>query len=623
MSTHRALAGAVLVTLGGGLTAGLALLGAGGARAATATAATAARVTPAPTCVPAALNRSALIPGTSVAVSPLPGSRSASASTQLSFLGVAPSALAGISVRGSSSGAHPGTLRPYSQGDGASFLPRTGFVAGERVTVKGRVRSGSRATRFTYVFAVAWSSPIAHLPPGRQSAGTAGQVQHFHSRADLQPPAITVATSAPQVAPGDIFTSPYSGPGQDGPMVFDNRGALVWFKPLASGTEATNLQVQQLDGKPVLTWWQGYIQPAGFGEGVVVIDDAAYRQLEVLHAGNGYPADLHDFQIGPQDTALMSVFSPIHCNLSAVGGAVNGIVTDSIWQEVDLRTGLVRREWHSLDHVAMSASYQSSSSSGSFPFDFFHLNSLQPQANGTLLISGRNTWALYVVDPHTGQITSTVGGKGTSVKMGPGTATAWQHDARTLPDGSISVFDNGAVPKVHPYSRVVVEKVDPASGSVVLERQYTHNAALLSGSQGDAQPQPNGDEFVGWGASPYFTEYTAAGQVVFDAYMPPGDESYRALRFAWDGRPTTAPALSIARSGHTGIAYASWNGATDVAAWQLLAGSSASRLAPVGGAPRSGFETAIGVPATAGPYLAVHALAADGSVLGTSAATKG
>jgi hypothetical protein len=230
---------------------------------------------------------------------------------------------------------------------------------------------------------------------------------------------------------------------------------------------------------------------------------------------------------------------------------------------------------------------------------------------------------MYMVDLHTGQVIATVGGKGTTVKMTPGTATAWQHDALMSPDGSISVFDNGAVPKVHTYSRAIVERIDPATGTMVLEHEYTHNAALVSGSQGDAQPLPNGDEFVGWGAVPYFTEYTPDGQVLFDAYLPPGDQSYRGLRFAWDGRPATLPMLSIAGAGRARVAYASWNGSTDVAAWQLLAGTSATALAPVGGAPRSNFETAIAVPAVAGPYLAVQALAADGSVLGTSAAAKG
>ena len=73
-----------------------------------------------------------------------------------------------------------------------------------------------------------------------------------------------------------------------------------------------------------------------------------------MHAGNGYLADLHEFHITPQGTALLTVFDPIDCNLSSVGGPSGGAVTDSSFQEIDLKTGLVRREWNSLDHVGLS-----------------------------------------------------------------------------------------------------------------------------------------------------------------------------------------------------------------------------------------------------------------------------
>ena len=75
-----------------------------------------------------------------------------------------------------------------------------------------------------------------------------------------------------------MFAAPYAGPGASGPMIFDDAGSLVWFHPLPPGTEAANLQVQQLVGKPVLTWWQGYIPPQGFGEGEEVIADSSYRR---------------------------------------------------------------------------------------------------------------------------------------------------------------------------------------------------------------------------------------------------------------------------------------------------------------------------------------------------------
>jgi hypothetical protein len=450
-------------------------------------------------------------------------------------------------------------------------------------------------------------------------------VQHFISRPDLEPPVIVVNQTSPQSAPGDIFSAPYSGPGASGPMIFDEDGNLVWFHPLPAGTEATNLQVQQYNGQPVLTWWQGYIPPQGFGEGEEIIDNSSYQQIGVVHAGNGYTADLHDFHITPQGTALITVFAPIYCGLSAVGGPTGGAVTDSIIQEVDLRTGLVRREWHSLDHVSFAESYSSpSGTSTQWPFDYFHINSIDQQADGTTLISSRNTWALYELNTDTGQVFSQIGGRHSSVKLAANASTAFQHDATALENGTISVFDNGALPKVHPQSRGLVIAINHQRDTGTVVAQYEHPTPLSSGSEGNVQPQGNGDMFVGWGAEPYFSEFSATGQLLFDAHMHGSYQSYRAYRFPWTGTPAEAPAIAVSAPSASGVptVYASWNGDTQTASWSVLAGPSAQQLAPVSGAARSGFETAIGMPA-AEPYVEVQALGGSGAVLGVSQVVKG
>jgi hypothetical protein len=562
-----------------------------------------------------------------VTVSPLSGSRDASPSTQISFLGVPAAALSVLSVTGSRSGVHSGHLVPYRskigrQGAGASFLPDRPFTEGERVTVRARVRAHGRPQTLLDVFAIATQDAITTTPEAIHP-GAAGEVQSFRSRPDLQPPLLSITANSTAVEPGEMFVAPYSGPGQAGPMILDQSGGLVWFKGLPRYTSATNFRVQEYAGKPVLTWWQGDISVHGFGRGEGVIADSSYTDIAHVKAGNGDQADLHELQLTPGGTALITAYDPILCNLTSVGGPAYGAVTDGVVQEIDVKTGLVMYEWTSLDHVALSESYANSkSSSRPWPFDFFHINSINLDQDGSLLISARNTWAIYDINGASGQIAWRLGGKQSSFKEGPGTGTAFQHDPRQLPNGLISLFDNGASPTVHPQSRGIVLSLDPQSGTATLVSQFLHTPPLIADSQGNIQALGNGDWFVGWGQEPDFSEFSAAGALLLDAHFPVHEQSYRSFRFAWTGTPAHPPVFAFTPGAPgSGIVYASWNGATQVATWRVLAGAHAAALKAVAEAPRAGFETSIQLPTpTAGPYLAVQALDAAGRVIGTSTA---
>jgi hypothetical protein len=578
--------------------------------------------TSAPACAPSTLNTSALLDG-AITVSPLPGSRDATPQTEISFLGVPADELSAVTVSGSRTGPHSGRLAAYSQGDGASFLPSKPFAEGELVTVRARLRSGATVQPLFDQFAIAHQDPISSTPETIY-AGSPSEIQGFRSRPDLHPPVLTVTADSPAVAPGDELVAPYDGPGQSGPMILEPNGGLIWFKALAHGTSATNLQVQQYAGQPVLTWWQGDISIHGFGLGEDVIANGAYEDIGHVRAGNGLRADLHDFQLTPAGTALITAYNPIYCDLSGVGGASYGAVTDALLQEIDVRTGLVMFQWTSVDHVALTESYALAANSRTdWPFDFFHINSIDLAQDGSLIVSARNTWTVYDIDGATGQIVWQLGGKHSSFTMGPGAATAWQHDPRELSPGAFSIFDNGASPEVHSQSRGIVVSVNPRQHTATLVNQFTHDPApLLADSQGDMQALPNGDWFIGWGQIPDFSELSPTGQLLFDAHFPPGDQSYRDFRFAWTGTPAHPPAFAV-RAGVGGAAstvYASWNGATQVASWRVLAGSSVTHMSVVAQGARTGFETAIPLPAgtAVGSYVTVRALDASGHVLGTA-----
>jgi hypothetical protein len=573
-------------------------------------------------CVPSKPNNSAILGG-SVTVSPLPGSRDASPRTQISFLGVSPRALRVTSVVGSRTRSHHGRLLAYSQGDGASFVPSKPFAENEQVTVRAQLLRGSKRVAIIDRFATERRDPINTKPEVAHPVGTVG-VQSYVSRPDLHPPAVTVSAQSGAAAPGDVFIAPYSGPGQAGPMILDPAGNLLWFKPLPTNVSATNFQVQEYLGRRALTWWQGNISIHGFGLGTDVIADGTYTEVAHVSAGNGYAADLHEFQLTPKGTALITAYDPELCDISSVGGAHNGAVTNGVLQEIDIKTGLVRFQWTSLGHVPLAESYElARKASLEWPFDYFHINSIDQEPDGSLLVSSRNTWTTYDIEPRSGTVVWRLGGKHSSFTLGQGVGTAWQHDSRLLPDGTVSIFDNGSSPSVHHQSRGVVVGLNPQQRTATLVSQFTRPAPIVAESQGNMQELENGDWFVGWGQVSDFSEFSAGGALLFDAHMPAHVQSYRAFRLPWQATPTQPPEFSLqAGAGGARTLYASWNGATGVVSWRVLAGPSAAGLQPLAQVPRSGFETPIALPALApGWFVTVQALDAGGAVIGTAAAS--
>jgi hypothetical protein len=402
-------------------------------------------------------------------------------------------------------------------------------------------------------------------------------------------------------------------------MILDGAGRLVWFKSIPKGERAGDLRVQRYQGRPVLTWWQDPYVSEGRRDGAVVIADSSYRTIKVVRAGNGFQPDLHAFQIAKRDTAIFTVFDAVRCNLSHYGGPANGAVADTVLQDIDLKTGLVRYEWHALDHVSMSDSYVPMEKNGtqSSPWDWFHINVAAEHGN-RLLVDSRNTWAAYFVDPRTGKVIWRLGGKKSSFRMGREARPAWQHDLRVDPSGTVSFFDNGATPAVHRQSRVIALRLDTSSMTASLVSSFVHPKPLVSPSQGDFQPLPDGNWFVGWGQEPYLSEYSATGSLLFDAHMPKAYQTYTALKYPWNATPPGRPKVVLTRGpGAEHLLHVSWNGSTATTSWRVLGSISSAAPKPLRTVARSGFETTIAVPAAA-RALEVQALDDSGRVLGSS-----
>jgi hypothetical protein len=163
-----------------------------------------------------------------------------------------------------------------------------------------------------------------------------------------------------------------------------------------------------------------------------------------------------------------------------------------------------------------------------------------------------------------------------------------------------------------------VLKLDMQTKTATLTHQYGQSEGISADYMGDTQPLADGNVFVGWGAEPYLSEFSRSGKLLFEGEFPRPDLSYRTTLEPWVGEPLGSP-VGAARGGGDGqtTVYASWNGATGVASWRVLAGGASGHLSAVTQAVRTGFETAI--PMRRGyASFEVQALDAAGRVIGTS-----
>lgn len=457
------------------------------------------------------------------------------------------------------------------------------------------------------------------------AAPAASAAQEFLTRPDLTPTRITVTQKATSTAPGLVFTAPKNGGTQRGSMIFDNTGSMIWFRPAAKGKSVIDTRRATLDGRPVITFWEGNgLRGYGFGETVIL--DANYHEIARVSPGGKKQMDFHEFTITPRNTALLISYKPVRGSTTAVkGGARNDLIMRNLIQEVDIKTNRVLWEWDATKAISPAESYQAIPARPEVAYDYVHANSVTEDTDGNLLVSSRHMHTVYKVDKATKKVIWKLGGKKSSFEMGEGARFRWQHDAHRRADGTISVFDNasddlGDLKARKTESRGLRLRLDEAKRTATLAAEYENPTPQLNNTQGNMQELPGGNQFVGWGGvGNNVSEFSADGRQVFEAkYESRMTESYRAYRYEWTAQPTTPPKAIARRSGRSTAVRVSWNGATTVAAWRVMGGASAGALQPRQVLGRHGFETLLRY-GVADRVVVVQALDAGGNVLNQSA----
>lgn len=349
-----------------------------------------------------------------------------------------------------------------------------------------------------------------------------------------------------------------------------------------------------------------------------------------------YTGDLHEFRISDDDTALMTIYHKIPVDMSHYGMA-HGWIFDSIFQEVNLTTGELIFEWRASEHYEISESLaplgSGEGATAGAAFDFFHINSIDKDANGDYLVSSRYMCAVAAINHTDGSILWQLGGEKNSfedLSGGAATDMTWNHHAAWYENTTLTVFDNGSNgrQKSAKFSRGLMIDLDLDAMTAKLRHAYVSPDRVLSPSQGSVQVLPNDNVLVGWGHTPAFTEYSMDGEVLCDTHIAPlhfsvfgWAKNYRTFKYSWVGRPSAPP--DVAMRPRQSALYVSWNGATEVASWMLQSAASPDgEFANHQTVEKKGFETRLDVPGGTRQYVRAVALDADGKELGASPAVS-
>ncbi|MFA9400786.1 MAG: arylsulfotransferase family protein [Acidobacteriota bacterium] len=572
-----------------------------------------------------------------VSVFPAPKTQVASDDTGFSFRGIKPKNMGPIEVRDRDGNRIGGKRLAHSDGKGVSFIPNGKFEPGEKVRVKTKrgimlAKNGNfwvRIGRF-------YGNDDEQAPPG-----TPPVTDGLKSRPELKPVGLEVSVNKPEASKDKVFFAPKRG----GLTIADKSGRVRWFRPAGfggKGTQVYNFQTQTYRDRPVLTYWKGASTGRGFSQrGDNEILNNKYKKIATANPGNGYGANIHEFELTGRDTALVQAYRGVKYDLTPVGGPADGKIMDNIIQEVDIKTGAVLWEWHAVGNVGIKSSQTAPPEDGAV-WDYFHTNAVKADGKG-ILVSGRRQSTVYRINRDNARVMWRLRGDGvkpktSDFKIAPGAEWGYQHDMERLPNGDISLFDNGQdrpttnVPVINEESSVLVLRLSGKGNNrkASLVKRYTHKpdhdagshgpGPLLAETQGSARLLENGNWFAGWGQVLQMTEFAPGGEIVWDATFPSTGQntnSYRSFAAPWNGKPTDRPSIASEADGDGAKVYVSWNGSTKVQSWKVLTGATADSLTEVGSSNWKDLETMISVP-TVDSKVRVVAYDGKGEKIGES-----
>jgi hypothetical protein len=485
-------------------------------------------------------------------VSPLPGSRMVSPENNVVLrLGVALDAASVsqglVSVTGTRSGSHTGHVR--LSGDQATlvFRPDQPFATGETVHVRLlsglRTQGGGAAPALDYTFQTSsvHAREMPRTEPERSPEPPAASAWWNEPVAPttaatpcdtLLPgfPVFTLSNTSNQL-PGAFFMAPFGNANTTLArlQILDDRGKPIFQRQYDGSFRPTDFKVQP----------NGLLSFFLSGNEQFYLMDSSYTVVDSIACGNGYPTDLHELQILPDHHALLMSYDPQPVDMSTIvsGGNPNAIVTGLIIQELDENKDVVF-QWRSWDHFLITDCSPNNINLTAAFIDYCHGNSIEETPDGNIMISSRHMNEITKIDRATGNILWRMGRNAVHNQFSfPNDTRGWaeQHDARILPNGHLTLFDNanGLVPA---YSRALEFQLDEANLVATKVWEYRNTPDVVSGFMGNVQRHADGSTTIGWGGTAgtiKTTDLHADGTIAAQVNGPGSEVNYRGFRMPW------------------------------------------------------------------------------------------
>lgn len=402
-----------------------------------------------------------------------------------------------------------------------------------------RHNPGFYAEVLSLALLLAWYSAGMTQPQRlEQKAGPAQTNAHTAAQQPMiMANGVSVASDFPHIsvttrenpAEGYIFINNWR---DDGPynIIFDDRGYPVWYMRTGYGDRRRDFKVQK-NGVITMLTRSGPYRFLGF--------DRDFNQVDSYTAVDGYGTDEHELQVRADGSYYLIGIRSTTVDMSQYvsGGQKNAQVSESIVQGFSPGHQKIF-QWRAWDHFDIRDVQMEDLRSGSIRFP--HMNAIDFDSDGHLLLSSRHLSEITKIDLATGKIIWRLGGAHNQFKFinDPLNGFTSQHDIRAMGNGHYTLFDNGNLHQP-PVSRAVEYALDLQNMTATLVWEYRNPpGSNYSYYMANAQRLANGNTLINWaiGDRPKATEVRPNGTVAYEMNFADQYHCYRAFRFPWNGR---------------------------------------------------------------------------------------